>query len=159
MHCPKCGYERKPSDKAPDWQCPGCGIAFAKYKLLSTEGTPIATEPQERADAERETLVHRLLAALVAIPVFELSLYLALGQFSGQWSQYAFLTKVPLWIHGLYVGAASIVGLILGFKGITWLLGHLFLTHFENERDPRITGALWAAFGVLVAIGYFVSAR
>jgi len=30
--CPKCSYARKPADNAvPDWQCPGCGIAYAKY--------------------------------------------------------------------------------------------------------------------------------
>jgi glutaredoxin len=28
--CPKCRYTRKPSDDAPNWQCPSCGIAYAK---------------------------------------------------------------------------------------------------------------------------------
>lgn len=28
--CPKCGYVRKPTDTAPDWQCPSCGVAYAK---------------------------------------------------------------------------------------------------------------------------------
>ncbi len=31
MKCPKCGYVRKPSDEAPDWQCPSCQIAYAKF--------------------------------------------------------------------------------------------------------------------------------
>lgn len=31
-NCPKCGYARKASDaKVPDWQCPSCGIAYAKF--------------------------------------------------------------------------------------------------------------------------------
>jgi hypothetical protein len=30
--CPKCGYVRKPSDTAPGWQCPSCGIAYAKFQ-------------------------------------------------------------------------------------------------------------------------------
>ena len=29
--CPKCQYVRKPSDAAPDWQCPSCGIVYAKF--------------------------------------------------------------------------------------------------------------------------------
>jgi hypothetical protein len=30
--CPKCGYTRKESDaKVPDWQCPSCGVAYAKF--------------------------------------------------------------------------------------------------------------------------------
>ena len=30
--CPKCRYARKLTDKdKPDWQCPSCGIAYAKF--------------------------------------------------------------------------------------------------------------------------------
>lgn len=28
--CPKCGYVRQPTDDAPDWQCPSCGVAYVK---------------------------------------------------------------------------------------------------------------------------------
>ncbi|GLQ47809.1 hypothetical protein GCM10007862_28600 [Dyella lipolytica] len=28
--CEACGYQRKPTDQAPDWQCPSCGKAYAK---------------------------------------------------------------------------------------------------------------------------------
>lgn len=31
MKCPKCGYVREPKDSiVPDWQCPKCGVAYAK---------------------------------------------------------------------------------------------------------------------------------
>ena len=30
--CPKCAYVRKPADTAPAWQCPSCGIAYAKFQ-------------------------------------------------------------------------------------------------------------------------------
>ena len=29
--CPKCGYGRRPTDTNPDWQCPSCQIAYAKF--------------------------------------------------------------------------------------------------------------------------------
>jgi hypothetical protein len=29
--CPKCGYVRKPTDTVPEWECPSCNIAYAKY--------------------------------------------------------------------------------------------------------------------------------
>ena len=35
--CPKCDYVRKPSDTNPEWQCPSCGVAYAK---ADTSGTP-----------------------------------------------------------------------------------------------------------------------
>ena len=28
--CPKCRYQRQPHDTAPEWQCPACGVAYAK---------------------------------------------------------------------------------------------------------------------------------
>jgi len=30
--CPKCRYERQPTDTAPAWQCPGCGVAYSKVE-------------------------------------------------------------------------------------------------------------------------------
>ncbi len=29
--CPQCGYGRQPKDLAPDYECPRCGIIYAKY--------------------------------------------------------------------------------------------------------------------------------
>ncbi len=29
--CPKCRYTRKPTDTAPDYQCPACGVIYHKY--------------------------------------------------------------------------------------------------------------------------------
>ena len=28
--CPKCRHVRQPNETAPDWQCPACGVAYAK---------------------------------------------------------------------------------------------------------------------------------
>ncbi len=36
MLCPKCQYQRQPSDHAPDWQCPNCGVAYAKASRAAT---------------------------------------------------------------------------------------------------------------------------
>ena len=30
MKCPMCGYERRPEDSAPVWQCPSCKVAYVK---------------------------------------------------------------------------------------------------------------------------------
>lgn len=36
--CPKCRYVRKAVEKVPDWQCPNCGIAYAKFKAAPAGG-------------------------------------------------------------------------------------------------------------------------
>ena len=28
--CPKCRHMRQPGERAPEWQCPACGVAYAK---------------------------------------------------------------------------------------------------------------------------------
>ena len=35
--CRACGYQRKPTDQAPDWECPSCGKAYAKTSHQSPE--------------------------------------------------------------------------------------------------------------------------
>lgn len=32
MKCPKCAYERKPTDHARGYECPSCGVIYAKFK-------------------------------------------------------------------------------------------------------------------------------
>lgn len=34
--CRACGYQRKPTDQAADWECPACGKAYAKTPLDSS---------------------------------------------------------------------------------------------------------------------------
>lgn len=36
MKCPGCGYKRKKSNKAPEWQCPECKIAYNKHPDYKT---------------------------------------------------------------------------------------------------------------------------
>ena len=38
--CPKCSYQRAERENAPDWACPSCGIAYAKF----------GSEPEFRED-------------------------------------------------------------------------------------------------------------
>lgn len=38
--CQACGYQRKPTDQAPDWECPACGKAYTKTSHDSHEVVP-----------------------------------------------------------------------------------------------------------------------
>ena len=33
--CPKCQYTRQPHDTAPDYECPSCGVVYAKYNAAA----------------------------------------------------------------------------------------------------------------------------
>ena len=99
----------------------------------------------------------RVAAVAIAIPIFELSLlfgcYLAVGRRAAAHLFFA----LPLWLHLAYSSVALLVGLVFGFAGLTWLLGHLFLTHFPKDMNPRVTAVLWVCICALAFISYRVA--
>jgi glutaredoxin len=52
--CPKCRYVRQAGDTAPAWQCPSCGVAYAKATpsaapaQMNTGWTPSRNRPEGR---------------------------------------------------------------------------------------------------------------
>ena len=49
MTCPKCGHVRAAADSVPDWQCPKCGIAYAKYQThLDQAATSAPTTAEQK---------------------------------------------------------------------------------------------------------------
>ena len=77
--CPKCRYERKPSDDNPSWQCPSCSIAYAKFAARDSESGTYAQASSSVRRAERTDENRRLLGSLVggASLIFLLFGYLA----------------------------------------------------------------------------------
>ncbi len=43
--CPKCRHVRTAADGGPDWQCPKCGIAYAKFLQVQSGEAPVAGRP------------------------------------------------------------------------------------------------------------------
>jgi len=118
---------------------------------------PTYLRKRRPAPDESEGIVWRLVAALVAIPIFEVSLFLGTYLVLPSRDMAYLLMAIPLWVHAVYAGTAAAVGLVFGFKGITWLLGHLFMTHREEEKNLLVTRLLWAGFiGLALAASFFV---
>jgi len=70
--CPKCGYVRKPAEAVPDWQCPSCGIAYAKYQqsVLSAPELPAGAASAAQSTPISRTFLFFLAAAILAIGYF-----------------------------------------------------------------------------------------
>ncbi len=52
--CPKCRHVRTAADSGPDWQCPKCGIAYAKFGQPVPAPSPVAARaPSAGAPAAR----------------------------------------------------------------------------------------------------------
>lgn len=76
--CPKCGYSRKPSDEAPDYECPACGIVYHKY-LNKRANSPIRAQQHSvdppkilasaawKPETRRGTVIFMLVFSLMAL--------------------------------------------------------------------------------------------
>ena len=60
MKCPKCGYLRQQIDRAPEYECPRCGVVYAKVAHLSESG-------RERAVTSAPATIRRSKAWLILI--------------------------------------------------------------------------------------------
>jgi predicted RNA-binding Zn-ribbon protein involved in translation (DUF1610 family) len=73
--CPKCQYQRKPGDEAPDWQCPSCGIAYAKYSEAQHGGNParrrVASPVADTGSNLKIALAGGFLIALIGFAVWK----------------------------------------------------------------------------------------
>jgi len=61
--CPKCQYQRQITDEAPEWQCPSCGIAYAKYIEAQSGGGAAARRMSNPAPAPESTSSLKILLA------------------------------------------------------------------------------------------------
>ena len=98
--CPKCSYVRRPSDAAPDWQCPSCGIAYAKWgKAKQLLVPPKAGEPAPAAHFDGSIW---LLIAVNAV---------ALG--IAHWQQWP-LTQLMLlyWAQSIAIGLSYVLRIL-----------------------------------------------
>ena len=77
--CPKCAYERLAADTAPSYECPKCGIVYAKYQAIdrsSNASGRSAGTVQGGTSATSHSSIHKfakkfayILAAIVALAV------------------------------------------------------------------------------------------
>lgn len=66
--CPKCGHKRRPTDTAPDYECPRCGIVYAKYlEALHEKAAAADRSPAEQQKQGALTPGQTLLGLLIGV--------------------------------------------------------------------------------------------
>lgn len=112
-----------------------------------------------QANEEGGGLADRLLAAFLAPVIFNLSnliLIAVLFRRARGFGRFLFY-DVPMLggflLWGLLITPA-LVGLLIGMDRLISLIGHLFYTHAESERNQAITVAAW---GGLLLAAYLLS--
>lgn len=83
--CPKCNYTRQPTDTAPDYECPKCGVIYAKATLASSrKNEPSISANQNPQHSHNEIIQDTdtqkvgkkyslaMIAGIVMAPIFTL---------------------------------------------------------------------------------------
>ena len=97
MKCPKCAYERKPTDSVPDYECPGCGIVYAKYKQNS-ELTPELRKVQ-RSSGVFAKILQTKVGRFAAWTLGGITALLVVGKIFGeQVAILAVLALLAIWV-------------------------------------------------------------
>ncbi len=66
--CPKCGHKRRPTDIVPDYECPRCGIVYAKYlEALHEKAAAADRAPAEQQKQGAITPGQTLLGLLIGV--------------------------------------------------------------------------------------------
>lgn len=69
VECPRCHYQRKPSDLNPDWECPSCGVVYAKaLARLEAQSAPPPVAPEAVVRVPLETQ-RRLVGFLIFVVI------------------------------------------------------------------------------------------
>jgi predicted nucleic acid-binding Zn-ribbon protein len=72
IQCPKCGHVRSPNETAPDWECPACGIVYAKYRAPAARAAvpQPATAPRIPTAPARTPLTFRKVVTVGSLILF-----------------------------------------------------------------------------------------
>jgi predicted RNA-binding Zn-ribbon protein involved in translation (DUF1610 family) len=109
--CHACGYERKPTDQAPDWECPACGKAYVKTSHEAEEpssGYPPGAGAGAVADAQAAPAyptsgIRPITGMIIAVPAI--------------FAVVAALAAVGASAHGLRLAA---IALLMPWAAIMW---------------------------------------
>ena len=143
LQCPKCAYVRAASDRNPEWQCPACGIAYAKYRppaaraplreRLAADGREMAAEAKSDGSA----------LALVAANLLALGLGYAFGMTLAD-------MMLVYWIQSVVIGASTFVRIL---KLERFDPGSFRINNRQIEETPQDKRSV--AFFFLVHYGVF----
>ncbi|MCB1644774.1 MAG: hypothetical protein KDI36_04940 [Pseudomonadales bacterium] len=131
--CPKCQYQRLPSDRhVHEGVCPRCGIAYAKHTLKHK--SPAVAEPRSRPRRahQRHELTDRVLRLITQVPEETRQ-----GVF---WGQAGLLAGLVLW------GVSFMLG------GIDWKAINSSFMHLINLPFHEFGHVLFMPFGRFMAI-------
>ena len=134
--CPKCQYQRTEQDHAPEWQCPGCGVAYNKVRPSNEEidARNAVVLARKRAAAEKEKSRSPLAAIGIGLLVVFIVLMTWRGARLRAHDDAAQLLEVADTSPALSVHDYSLPG----FQGLPWGSGNEAILRTFPGRASRM---------------------
>ena len=126
--CPKCTYVRAATDTGPDWQCPKCGIAYAKFRKDVAAPDAGAAEARSAGSAGLSraggpaytlaTIAHLSILIGLVLPLIAIVVPLVIWKVKGGEDEFAaaaakeainFQLSFLLWCLGLALAALACI--------------------------------------------------
>ncbi len=151
--CVKCGYVRKPADLAPDYECPRCGVVYAKAEA--------ARRAQERA---RDVEARRVIAGERRTPPLERP-EPAVPDPERDADPPRLGAHLVYLLYAIPIGVTALAGVIVAYsmrarQRETWLASHYtWQIRTFWYLAPIVLPALAAALVTIVAIPVYVASR
>jgi uncharacterized membrane protein/predicted RNA-binding Zn-ribbon protein involved in translation (DUF1610 family) len=145
--CIKCHYKRQPTDSAPEWACPSCGVAYVKAEAAEKEEQAQLglqnriervkfIEENEKIDPKEQTRskADKLIAKQIYILIF---------------------------FGGITGGITFIIGMAMAFKHHNFLGKPNWVhSHFAWQVKAFWDATRWAGVGLFIVLaGFFVSIK
>jgi uncharacterized membrane protein YhaH (DUF805 family) len=138
--CPKCSYIRTAHETAPDWQCPGCGVAYAKAGGAAASAS--ATAPQGYAPARSAAPSGPIEAVIAALKGYV--------DFAGRATRTEYWWYLLFWF--IVVGATGAIKETLGSVVVLALLLPSLTVGIRRLHDIGKSG-WWVLIGFVPLIG------
>ncbi len=108
--CPKCAYRRKENEVVPDYECPSCGIVYAKY-IQWEQAQETSNAPSQRDAVPFHIVLYKIVfclsIAIIALPAFPVQSIAGLGKLLGSdmelFENYIFRVVLLTIIFGFFV--------------------------------------------------------
>jgi hypothetical protein len=134
--CPKCRYSRKAADAAPDWQCPNCGIAYAKFGRPKNQSTLFEGRPGEKLSIDTVLLIGAMLMVIMLI----------IKSLVARVDPGATLMAV-IW----YISAIPVLSAWLGDGLYLWNKHAMRFERYDAENNP-VLARIFFVFSLVVSI-------
>ncbi len=138
--CPKCGYQRKPADSGPAYECPHCGVIYEKHLARISQTVELEAERPPPAPGMSRKKRRGLAAASLAAAAIAIGVGFVLFVQSASGVPAKVVESFPYKIPGSWTGRIEHV---YAGSGLDADYRAEFMAHLVVDKDFKVESLSW----------------